>query len=275
MAIAWIDRMAVDTRGEGETIVFVHGLGGSMNAWTPLLPALGRFRCVRPELPGAGRSSKAHALADTSPTRGQLSVQTHVDALLRVCSVLGITQAHFVGHSFGTVIALHLAAQEPARVKSLALFGAMAEPGAALRDNMPVRAAAAREQGMFDIAEGISQFALSPSSRDTQPVTVAYVREGVAGQDAEGFARNCMALSQAQSARLDLVRCPTLIVNGDEDLVTPLSGARQLADRLNANASGATPPARVEVLPRCGHWPMLERSQESQRVLRDFLDRVR
>jgi 3-oxoadipate enol-lactonase len=97
----------------------------------------------------------------------------------------------------------------------------------------------------------------------------------VAGQDAEGFARNCMALSQAQSARLDLVRCPTLIVNGDEDLVTPLSGARQLADRLNANASGATPPARVEVLPRCGHWPMLERSQESQRVLRDFLDRVR
>jgi pimeloyl-ACP methyl ester carboxylesterase len=58
MAIVWIDRMAVDTRGEGDAVVFVHGLGGTMNAWTPLLPALARWRCVRVELPGAGSVSR-------------------------------------------------------------------------------------------------------------------------------------------------------------------------------------------------------------------------
>lgn len=270
MAIVWVDRMAVDVRGDGDPIVFIHGLGGSMNAWTPLLPALGRYRCVRPELPGAGRSRKAYALGEGVPQRGQLSAEVHADAVLRVCEALGIARAHVVGHSFGTIIALHVAAKEPARVRSLALFGAMAEPVPAQRENMRARAAAARDQGiqgMFDIAEGISQFALSASTRETQPVTVAYVRDSIAAQDPEGFARNCVALAEASSARLELVTCPTLIVNGDEDQVTPLSGARQLASRL------AT--ARVEVFGRCGHWPTLERPAESQRVLRDFLERVR
>lgn len=280
MSIAWIDRMAVDVRGPGDArdggdaIVFVHGLGGSINAWTPLLPALSRWRCVRLELPGAGRSSKAYALGEATPHRGHLSAETQADAVLRVCEVLGIARAHLVGHSFGTIIALHVAAKEPARVRSLALFGAMAEPVPAQRENMHARAALARAQGvqgMFDIAEAISQASLSASTRETQPVSVAYVRDSITAQDPEGFARNCVALAEARAARLELIRCPTLIVNGDEDVVTPLSGARQLADRLG---SGDT-IARVEVLGRCGHWPMLERPLESQRALREFLERVR
>ena len=267
MGIVWIDRMAVDTRGEGDSVVLVHGLGGSMNAWTPLLPALPRWRTVRPELPGAGRSNKAYAASDDSPLRGKLSSEGHADAVLRVCDALGITRAHFVGHSFGTLICQQIAVKAPQLVRSLTLFGALLEPPQTMRDNMHARAAQARERGMFDIAEGISEFALSPSTRQSQPVCVAYVRDSIAAQDASGFARNCVALAEAQAARTELIRCPVLIVNGDEDMVTPLSGARQLAERLH--------DARVEVLSRCGHWPMLERPLESQRALRGFHERVR
>lgn len=271
MALLWVDRVAVDARGEGDAVVFVHGLGGSMNAWAPLLPALARQRCVRLDLPGAGRSHKAYALGSSSATGGVLSVQTHAQAVLRVCEALGLARVHLVGHSMGTLVALHVAAQEPARVRSLTLFGVLAQPAQPLREAMRARAAVAREQGLHDIAEGISNTALSASTRDTQPVTVAYVRESVGAQDPEGFARNCLALAEAQPPQLELVRCPTLLVNGDEDVVTPLSAARQLADRL---ASGGT-PTRVEALSRCGHWPMLERTADSQRLLRDFLERQR
>ncbi|MBI5719083.1 MAG: alpha/beta fold hydrolase [Burkholderiales bacterium] len=277
MSIAWIDRMAVDVRGPGDAsaaIVFIHGLGGSINAWTPLLPALARWRCVRLELPGAGRSHKAYALGEATPHHGHLSAETHADAVLRVCEALGIARAHLVGHSFGTIIAQHVAAKEPQRVTSLALFGALAEPTAAMRENMLARAALARAQGvqgMFEIAEAISQAALSASSRETLPVAVAYVRDSIGAQDPEGFARNCVALGEARAARLELIRCPTLIVNGDEDLIAPLSGARQLASRLGSGPA----QARLEVFSRCGHWPTLERPTESQRVLREFLDRVR
>ncbi len=267
MAIVWIDRMAVDTRGEGQNIVFVHGLGGSMNAWTPLLPALSRYRCVRPELPGAGRSKQAYALADSTAHRGKLSIEVLADAVLRVCEGLGVKAAHLVGHSLGTIVCQHVAVKAPSMVRSLTLFGALAEAPAQMRVNMTQRAAVAREQGMFDIAEGISEVALSASTRQTQPVSVAYVRDSIAAQDPEGFARNCIALAESAAARTELIKCPVLIVNGDEDVVTPLSGARQLAERLSS--------ARLEVLSRCGHWPMLERAMESQRLLRDFLDRQR
>jgi pimeloyl-ACP methyl ester carboxylesterase len=267
MSIVWIDRMAVDARGEGDAVVFVHGLGGSMNAWTSLLPALSRYRCVRPELPGAGRSHKAHSVAESAPQRGRLSIEVLAASVERVCSALGLQRVHLVGHSLGTIVCQHVAARSPGLVRSLSLFGAMAEPVPAMRDNMVQRAANAREQGMFDIAEAISEAALSASSRQNLPVAVAYVRDSIAAQDAEGFARNCIALAEAQAARAELIRCPTLVVNGDEDVVTPLSGARALASKLA--------DARVEVLSRCGHWPTLERPAECQRLLRDFLDRIR
>lgn len=267
MTLLWIDRMAVDVRGEGDAVVFIHGLGGNLNVWTPLLPALSRSRIVRMDLPGAGRSSKAYALGESTPHGGKLSVATHADAVRRICESQGITRAHLVGHSFGTLIAQHVAAETPALVRSLTLFGALAEPPQSLRDVMTARAPVAREQGMFAIAEGTSEFSLSASSKQTQPVTVAYVREAIGASDAEGYARNCEALAAATSARLELIRCPTLIVNGDEDQVTVLSGARQLAERLIN--------ARIEVFSRCGHWPMFERTAESQRALKDFLQSVR
>ena len=67
MSLLSVDRMAADVRGEGDAVVFIHGLGGSLNAWTPLLPALPRSRLVRIDLPGAGRSHKARSSAAQSP----------------------------------------------------------------------------------------------------------------------------------------------------------------------------------------------------------------
>jgi 3-oxoadipate enol-lactonase len=267
MTLTWIDKMAVDVRGEGDAVVLIHGLGGSLNAWTSLLPALTRWRCVRPELPGAGRSVHAYDLGEATPHRGHISAETHADAVLRVCESLGITRAHVVGHSFGTLIAQHVAAQAPQLVRSLALFGALLEPPPTMRTNMQARAKLAREQGVFDIAEAVSNASLSASSRETLPLAVAYVRESVGSQDPEGLARNCIALSEAKKARVELIDCPVLIVNGDEDVVTPLGGARDLALQLKH--------CRVEVFGRCGHWPMIERPAESQRALRDFLQSVR
>lgn len=267
MSIVWIDRMAVDVRGEGDAVVFVHGLGGSLNVFTPLLPALARWRCVRPELPGAARSSRAYALAESAPRRGRLSTAVHAEAVQRVCEVLGVARAHFVGHSWGTLVCQQLAAEAPQRVRSLTLFGALLEPAPAMRDNLRARAAKAREQGLFEVAEATAEAALSVHTRQTQPVAAAYVCDTIASHDAEGYARNCEALAEAEAAPHERIGCPVLIVGGDEDPVTPLSGARQLAARLR--------DARVEVLPRCGHWPTLERPADCQRLLRDFLDRQR
>ena len=98
--------MTVEVEGDGEPVMLVHGLGGTSNTWQPLLPALAGMRVVRPDLPGAGRS--------TTPAGG-FDVPFLVDCLIRLASELGIEKMHLAGHSFGTLIAQ----SSPARVETL------------------------------------------------------------------------------------------------------------------------------------------------------------
>lgn len=257
--------MAVEVDGEGDPLVMVHGLGGTTNTWTPLLPALTNAKRIRIELPGSGRSRSAHALQDNTPNKGQLSIDVMVDAVLRVCAQLGVSRAHFAGHSMGTIVCQHLAARAPERVRSLALFGALIAPPDAARQGLKTRAAKARDEGMFGIADAIVQGSLSASTREQQPVVVAFVRESLLAQDPEGYARSCEALSAAEPAAIDGIDVPTMLVAGDEDAVAPVQVAREIARRIRN--------AQVEVLSRCGHWMTAERATDCQSHLRRFLER--
>lgn len=261
----WIDKMAVEVDGEGESIVMVHGLGGTTNTWTPLLPALTNVKRIRIELPGSGRSSRAHALQDNTANKGQLSIDILVDAVLRVCTQLGVSRAHFTGHSLGTIVCQHLAVRAPERVRGLALFGALSAPADAARQGLKTRAAKARDEGMFGIADAIVQAGLSSSTREQLPVVVAFVRESLLAQEPEGYARTCEALAAAQPAAIEGIDVPTMLVAGDEDAVAPVQVARDLARRIGN--------AQIEVLPRCGHWMTAERATECQSHLRKFLER--
>ena len=67
MAYHLIDKIAVEDEGEGDPVVCVHGLGGSSNTWTALLPALAGLRVIRPDLPGRStRITRCRAIAGIS-----------------------------------------------------------------------------------------------------------------------------------------------------------------------------------------------------------------
>jgi 3-oxoadipate enol-lactonase len=257
-----IDRMAVHVDGEGDALVMVHGLGGTSNTWTPLLPMLARYRAVRPELPGSGRSNKAHALE-----QGPLTIERLVAAVLRVCSALRIDRAWFAGHSLGTIVCMHLAVREPTMVRGLALFGGLLAPPDPARANIRERAGKARAEGMAGITDAIVQAALSANTRETEGVAVAAVRESLMGQCPEGYARTCEALADAQPADVTQIQVPTLLVTGEDDPIAPPQASRAIAAKMQN--------ARVEVLPRCGHWTTYERPAECAQLLKDFLERRR
>jgi pimeloyl-ACP methyl ester carboxylesterase len=259
MAFQLIDRIAVEDEGEGPAVVCVHGLGGSGNTWTPLMPVLARHRVIRVDLPGSGRSQRAE---------GTLSIERYVQALLAVCDRLQVPRAHWLGHSMGTIACQHIAALHPKRVASLALFGPLIAPPDAARTAMTARAAKAREgaAGMQEITQALLQGAISADTRQRLPLAVAYVRESLMRQEGDAYARSCEALAGAQAAAVDQIQAPVLLVTGDEDGVAPPQAVRAMAERLHRAASH-----RVVVLPRCGHWTPIERPEECQRELRDFL----
>lgn len=260
MTLHLIDRMVVEDEGTGPAVLCVHGLGGSSNSFTPLMPVLARHRVLRVDLPGSARSQRCE---------GPLSIGRFVDAALAVCTRLGLERVHLVGHSMGTLVCQHLAVQAPQRVASLSLFGPLLAPTEAARSGIRARADKARSEGqpgMQAITESLLGAALSLDTRQRQPLAVAFVRESLMRQDPSCYADTCLALAEAEAAAVDRIEAPVLLVTGDEDGVAPPQAVRAMAERLHRARS-----TRVVVLPRCGHWTPVERADDCQRELRDFL----
>jgi pimeloyl-ACP methyl ester carboxylesterase len=260
MTLHAFDRTVVEEEGEGDAVVCVHGLGGSTNTFTPLMPALARHRVIRVDMPGSARSQRVE---------GPLTIERFVETLLSVCTRLNVTRAHWIGHSLGTIVCQHVAVTAPKLVRSIALFGPLIAPPEAARTAIRARAAKARAEGpagMHEIALGLVNAAISADTRQRAPLAVAFVRESLMRQDADGYARTCDALAEASPAAVERIEAPVLLVTGDEDGVAPPQQVRAFAEKLHSAKS-----TRVVVLPRCGHWTPIERPEDCARELRDFL----
>jgi 3-oxoadipate enol-lactonase len=252
-----IGTLVGEVEGDGFPVVMVHGLGGTGNMFQPQVSALSGHRIVRLDLPGSGRSPRP---VET------LTIENMTSAVITAVRSLGVSQAHFVGHSMGTIVCQQAAAKEPALVASLVLFGALAEPLPATREGLGKRASLARSGGIADIADAIVANAISAHTRETNPAAVAFVRESVMRQDPESYARTCEALAKAEAVDPRLIAAPTLLATGDADTVNAPSVAQALADKI----SGAV----FRSMDRCGHWATIEKAQESIRLLVDFLRQV-
>jgi 3-oxoadipate enol-lactonase len=248
-------RLAIEVDGEGEPVVMIHGLGGTTNTFTPLLSAFARYKCVRFDLPGSGRSNRVE---------GALSLEKFLEATKQAFATAKIEKAHVVAHSMGTIVAQHLAATEPSVVKSLALFGPLLAPPEPARANIRARAAKARQEGMRGIADALVQGATSSETKQRRHAAVAFVRESLMAQDPEGYARSCEALAEMQSADTSRIVCPTLLVTGDEDAVSPPQSVRMMVQKIAGS--------RVEVVRGCGHWTPVEKPDECIALLKQFYE---
>lgn len=258
MSSVQIDNLWVEDTGVNaaqEAVLCIHGLGGSSNFWTPLLPALGDRRIVRPDLAGSARSTEAPQ---------NLSIESHVESLVHVLDALGIKKAHVLAHSMGTIVAQHLAVNHPDRVSSLALFGPLLAPPEAAREPTRKRAQLARTgaTGMQEIADAIAKGATSNRTKEERPAVTALVRESIMRQPAEGYALNCEALAKAHAADIENIKVPVLLVTGDEDTV----GAPQNVEKI----AGQLAKSKLHVLDGCGHWTVYEKPLECVRIISEF-----
>ncbi len=243
--------------GKGETLVFVHGLGGSTNTWYPQAQVLRRdLRLVAYDLAGSGRS----------PVRNDISIAGHIADLRDVVRRLAAQgRVHLAGHSLGTIICQHLAAAHPDLVASLILAGPFPEPPETARGALRERAAKARAEGMRGIADAIVAGGTADDTKMNQPAATAFVRESLMAQPPEGYARNCEALSEARSADLPRIACPTLLITGDQDRTAPPDVGRAMASAIRG--------AQFQLLTACGHWATIERAKQVNYALTVFYAR--
>jgi pimeloyl-ACP methyl ester carboxylesterase len=245
----------------GEHVVLVHGSGPGVTSyanWRLVLPVLGEdFHCVAPDMVGFGYSER--------PENPDYSVQTWADQTLGVMDALGIGRAHMIGNSFGGAIALRLATQHPDRVDKLVLMGSMGV-------DFPITEGLDAVWGYDGTLEGMrSVMGYFAYDKELTGAELAQVRYEGATQP--GFQESFSSMFPEPRQRwVEAMTTPekeisalphrALILHGREDQVIPLSNSYRLEELLDN--------ADLGVFSHCGHWSMIERTDDFNRLVRDF-----
>lgn len=254
--------------GEGEPIVFVHGISGSWQNWLENLPHFGRHRrAIALDLPGFGASPRPSWGLDM-PAYGRL--------LHDFCEKLGIEGATLVGNSMGGFVAVEAVTATPGRFDRLALVSAAGILNTWNPEERAVVTAWAWKTFGPHYASRGRQIVTRPRAREIvfRPF-VRYPRRLRADllfeqitsglQRAEGFGDALQALIRHDiRERLAEIEMPTLIVWGQSDRVIPMAAALSYHRRI--------PQSRLEIFERTGHVPQLERPARFNALLDEFLD---
>jgi pimeloyl-ACP methyl ester carboxylesterase len=248
--------------GQGPTLVLLHGLSATHANWELTIPAFAhRWRVVAPDLPGHGQSGKPDAPYTTDFYAG---------VIRSFGRALGIGEAVVIGNSLGGQIAIELALSYPTWTRALVLAAPAGGFGRSVRALRWAIGAAARPP----VLRVALPWALDRCVYDSTLAPCAERRrilaERLAHEDYPSFARavtRSLVGSIATGRQpLDRLSQPTLVVWGREDRLVAFSGSRQLLR--------VVPHARLAVLDRCGHLPMLEQPKQFNRAIADFLRAV-
>lgn len=248
-----------ESTGDGPAILFVHGLGGTSNVWHPQRTALAKyFKVITMDLPGSGRSDKSEP---------EYSMTRWVEQLVGLADALKLDKFTLVGHSMTTVLAQNFAAKHGNRLNAVVLCGPITELPQAGKDNFAKRAETVQKEGMIAVADAVLGGALTPGTRENNAALAGLAREMLLSNCPKCYAGHCHALRNA-SAKADQanIKCPMLILVGDQDGVTPLGAARAIA----AAVSGA----KIRIVPATAHLTMLERPEAFNAALVEFLATV-
>jgi pimeloyl-ACP methyl ester carboxylesterase len=251
--------------GDAQPVVFIHGLGGSWQNWLENMPAIAETRrVVALDLPGFGGSE-----TPAEPISITLFART-VEAL---AEQLDLGHVAVVGNSMGGFTAAETAIRHPDRVERLVLVDAagisIAEAGkVAQRVGRILVSGGGREiPDPLRVLKrpGFLQIAFGAVMRHPTLIQRDLLAEQLTAVGAPGFAASLEALlSYDFRDRLPEIEAPTLVVQGEDDVLVPLGDAREFERRI--------PRATSLVLEDTGHVPMLERPATFNRALLEFLD---
>jgi pimeloyl-ACP methyl ester carboxylesterase len=253
--------LAVEVRGEGPSILFIHGYPLDHSIWEHQVRHLTGWTRIAPDLRGMGQSD--------APDLGY-SMATYAEDLLALLDALGVGDVVLCGLSMGGYIAFEILRRARDRIRGLILVATRAEADTVEgRKGRDASAAQAREGGATAIAEAMLPRVLARANAAQMPALVDRVRVLMSGTPVAGILGALAAMRDRPDSTALLPRLAglaTLVVVGDDDQIIPLDTARAMAD--------AIPGARLAVVSEAGHFVSLEQPDETTALLRAFLHRI-
>jgi len=250
--------LAVERRGSGPAILFVHGYPLDRTLWAHQLEHLDGWQRIAVDLRGFGLSD--------APDLGY-SLPTYADDLAALLDALQLDDVVLCALSMGGYVAFEFLRRYRERVKGLVLMDTRADadtPEARRARDHAI--AVAREHGAAAIAESMMPRLLASDTLRRNPTLAEQVRAMVVATPVPGIAGALAAMRDRPDSTTmlgTLEGLPTLLVVGEQDEITPPAGHEAMA--------AAIPGAKLAVIPGAGHLPPLEAPETVTHVLAAFL----
>ncbi len=250
-----------EASGAGPVVVFIHSFLCDGALFKHQVDALQQtHRVLNVDIRGHGRSGESE-----SP----FTLYDLVDDVIAVLDAEGVSSAIWVGLSIGGFIALRAALTKPDRVRALVLIDTEAGPQSTGKKLQDVALQfGLKTLGPRFIVPGIVTVLFGKTTQKTQPALVDEYRQRFVAMRVKSICTCIDAVMRRDDllGRLGEIRCPTLVIVGDEDLPLPIQKSQRIADGIGG--------AELVVVPRAGHLSAVEQPQAVNVALTGFLARL-
>jgi pimeloyl-ACP methyl ester carboxylesterase len=249
-------RLYYELSGQGEPLLFLHGLGSCSQDWEFQVAEFAKdFRVITGDLRGHGQFARP---------RGPYSMQMLASDAAGLLHALGVEAAHVVGLSLGGAVAFQMAVSFPSLVKSLVIVNS--GPDAKIRTvrqrlMVASRFAMVRLLGLRRVGEALSK-RLFPGP-DLAGVRATFMERFVRNDRDSYLAALRALLGWSVISQIGNISCPTLIIAADNDY-TPVATKEAYVTKI--------PGAKLVVIPDSGHALPVEKPRSFNTALQTFLE---
>lgn len=244
-----------EVSGEGQPLLFIHGLGSSTRDWEIQVEEFSKtYQVITWDLRGHGQSDKP---------AGPYSLPMFAADAAGLLNSLNIKSAHVVGLSLGGGIAFQLAIDYPQLVKTMVIVNSAPELIIRrLKDRFGIglRFVIVRLLGMRKMGEVLSKRLFPKDEHDSLRTTFV---ERWAENDPRAYQDAMRAMiGWSVTDKLDSIKCPTLIITADQDY-TPIA--------VKESYTKLIPSAELVIIPDAHHATPIEQPEKFNAALMNFL----
>ena len=249
-----VSYFSAGSKDANKTLVFLHGWRSQKEVWMQVASSLYSSSAKASEdrqvtsiyaidLPGFGQSPAP---------KEAWNVGDYAECVKQFIEKLELKNIYIVGHSFGGRVGIKLASQHKGLVEKLVLVGSAGFKDQSLKKHLAgFLAGLAKPFFKFKIMQGVRKkiyfllgaedYAATPQLRETF--------KKVVGEDL--------------SEDMERIKCPTLIINGEQDAVTPPEFGRRM--------HGLIPGSQFQIFSGAGHYCFLDKPEEFVKVIEKFI----
>lgn len=240
------------------SVVFLHGFPLNGTTWSPQVQHFkNKFSRYAPDLRGHGSGSQ---------NVGPWMIAHFVEDLKRFLDDQKIQKTTLCGVSMGGYVALQFVNQYPDRVQSLILSDTRADGDSnEAKDKRFATVQKIHKDGLQSFASDFVKSALSETTLQNRPELQKELENIIVSNRRESLAMVLGALASRKDSTpyLKEIKCPTLVIVGAEDKITPVEANEALAKGI--------PGAQFRKIEHAGHFPNLEQPEKFNALMEEFL----